>query len=50
MTGVNVFVIAALIGVGPALAESLYCSTSFQGYRVCDNGHGYRLTEWRWQA
>jgi hypothetical protein len=28
----------------------LYCSTSFQGYRICDDGHGYRSTEWRWQG
>ena len=42
---------AALVCVsGPALAETLYCSTSFQGYRVCDDGHGYRSTEWLWQG
>ena len=35
---------------GPALAETLFCSTSFQGYRVCDDGHGYRSTEWQWQS
>ena len=39
-------VIAALIGVSPALADPLYCSTSFQGYRVCQDSHGYRSTEW----
>ena len=27
----------------------LYCATSFQGYRVCDDGHSYRSTEWQWQ-
>jgi hypothetical protein len=30
----------------PALAETLYCTTSFQGYRVCDDGHGYSSIEW----
>jgi hypothetical protein len=39
-------IIAALIGVSPALADPLYCSTSFQGYRVCQDSHGYRSTEW----
>ena len=33
-------IIAALIGVSPALADPLYCSTSFQGYRVCQDSHG----------
>ena len=37
---------AALIGVSPALAAPLYCSTSFQGYRVCQDSQGYRSTEW----
>ena len=43
---------AAFVGVSvsPALAETLFCSTSFQGYRVCDDGHGYRSTERRWQG
>ena len=35
---------------GPALAETLFCSTSFQGYRVCDDGHSYLSTEWQWQG
>lgn len=39
-------IIAALIGVSPALADPLYSSTSFQGYRVCQDSHGYRSTEW----
>ncbi len=30
----------ASVNAGP-----LYCTTSFQGYRVCDNGHDYRSTE-----
>jgi hypothetical protein len=49
MTGINVFVIAAVfIGVtGPALAETVTCSTSFhQGYRFCDDGQGHRCIEW----
>jgi hypothetical protein len=48
MTGVNAFLIAALIGVtGPALAETVTCSTSFhEGYRFCDDGHGHRCIEW----
>lgn len=42
---------SALVGVSdPALAETLFCSTSFQGYRVCDDGHGYRSTEWQWKG
>jgi hypothetical protein len=28
----------------------LFCTTSFQGYRVCDDGHGYQSTEWLWQG
>jgi hypothetical protein len=39
-------IIAALIGVSPALADPIYCSTSFQGYRVCQDSQGYRSTEW----
>ena len=46
-----VLVAAVFISVsGPALAETLFCSTSFQGYRVCDDGHSYRSTEWQWQG
>jgi hypothetical protein len=29
---------------------AIFCTTSFQGYRVCDDGHGYRSTEWQWQG
>lgn len=36
----------ALIQSAAALGEPLYCSTSFQGYRVCQDLHGYRSTEW----
>jgi hypothetical protein len=30
----------------PALADPVYCSTLFQGYRVCQGPDGYRSTEW----
>jgi hypothetical protein len=33
-----------------AIIAVLFCTTSFQGYRVCDDGHGYRSTEWQWQG
>ena len=43
----GVIVIATIIiYISPALADPLYCSTSFQGYRVCQDSHGYRSTEW----
>ena len=44
-------IIAAMfIGVsGPALAETLFCSTSFQGIRVCTGPGGYVSREWQWQ-
>ena len=29
-----------------AIIAVLFCTTSFPGYRVCDDGHGYRSTEW----
>jgi hypothetical protein len=29
---------------------AIFCTTSFQGYRVCDDGHGYRSTEWLWEG
>lgn len=38
--------IVTLASVSPALADPLYCSTSFQGYRVCQDSQGYRSTEW----
>ena len=44
-------IIAAAFAVAAhADAETLTCSTSFQGYTVCDDGHGYRSTEWQWQG
>jgi hypothetical protein len=42
----RLIIIAALIGVSLAPASPLYCSTSFQGYRVCQRPDGYRSTEW----
>ena len=36
---------AALIQSAAAMGETLTCST-FQGYRVCQDLHGYRSTEW----
>ena len=39
----------ATVTMRAAIIAVLFCTTSFQGYRVCDDGHGYRSTEWRWQ-
>jgi hypothetical protein len=39
-------IFVALTSITPALAETLTCSTSFQGYRVCQGPGGYRSTEW----
>jgi hypothetical protein len=39
-------VILVIITARPSLAETLACSTSFQGYRVCQGPDGYRSTEW----
>ena len=30
-------------------SETLTCSTSFQGYRICSSPDGYTSTEWEWQ-
>ena len=46
----RVFLILALIWVSAASAETLTCSTSFQGYRVCQGPGGYRSTETQWQG
>jgi hypothetical protein len=35
-----------LASVASADAQTLTCSTSFQGYRVCQGPDGYRSTEW----
>ena len=28
----------------------IYCSTSFQGYRICTGPNGRSSTEWEWQG
>ena len=28
----------------------IYCTMSSQGYRICDDGHGHKTTEWHWQG
>ena len=38
--------LAAALMAGAAQAQTVNCSTSFQGYRVCQNSQGYRSTEW----
>ena len=40
----------ALACASPAHAQTVTCSTSYQGYRVCDDGHGYMSTKSRWQG
>jgi len=45
-----VIVIGIIAYINPALAETLYCSTSFQGYRICSGPGGYRSTEWGWRG
>ena len=37
-----------IAAAAPALADPHYCSTSFQGYRVCSSPGGYRSTEAQW--
>jgi hypothetical protein len=39
-------VTALALVASPALAQTVYCTTSSQGYRVCDDGHGHHSTEW----
>lgn len=39
-------VAAALTSLTSASAETLHCSKSFQGYRICDDGHGHRCAKW----
>jgi hypothetical protein len=53
MSGRAMRALRALIVIGtalacaiPAHAQTMTCSTSFQGYRVCQDSHGYRSTEW----
>jgi hypothetical protein len=42
--------ILIVIASSPALAETLACSTTFQGYHVCQGPGGYRSTETHWQG
>jgi hypothetical protein len=42
---IRISIIIALMAA-PASAQTLTCSTSFQGYRVCQGPDGYRSTEW----
>jgi hypothetical protein len=46
---IRVVAFAAALAAGPAVADTIYCSTSFQGYTVCNGPDGYRSMEWRWQ-
>ena len=49
MRAMTVIMIATLDISSPALAQTVTCITSSQGYRICDDGHGHKTTEWRWQ-
>jgi hypothetical protein len=40
-----IVIIIALTAVAPASAQTLTCSTTFQGYRACQGPHGYRSFE-----
>jgi hypothetical protein len=43
--------VSAVAALGsPALAQTVTCITSSQGYRICDDGHGHSTTEWHWQG
>jgi hypothetical protein len=44
----SLVVCAAVLTLSASAAgsETLYCSTSFQGYRVCQGPSGYTSTEW----
>ena len=44
-----ILVIVAAYGSALA-AEPVTCSTSFQGYRVCQGPGSPTSTEWRWQG
>jgi hypothetical protein len=49
LTVVNAFVVAAMIGVSPALADTVTCST-FAGVSACLGGHGYVSNETTWNG
>ena len=38
--------VAVLRSASAAGSETLYCSTSFQGYKICSPPDGYTSTEW----
>ena len=40
---------AAVVTMRALTIAVLFCTT-WQGYRLCDDGHGYRSTEWQWQG
>jgi hypothetical protein len=47
MVRVGIIIAIVLIRSINALdAQTLTCSTSFQGYRICQGPDGYRSTEW----
>jgi hypothetical protein len=49
--GATVVVVAVLThGSAPVGSETLMCSTSFQGIRVCTGAGGYVSHEWEWQG
>jgi hypothetical protein len=33
-----------------AITVAVYCSTSFQGYRICTSPDGRTSAEWEWQG
>jgi hypothetical protein len=47
---VRIAIIIALMTAAPASAQTLTCSETFQGYRVCQKPDGYRSTETQWQG
>ena len=46
MRAIIIAVAAALASMTPASAGTLTCSTSSQGYRICQDQHGHRCIEW----
>jgi hypothetical protein len=49
LTVVNAFVVAVMIGVSPALADTVTCST-WQQITTCAGPGGYRSFETTWQG
>jgi hypothetical protein len=45
---IHLKILIALMATPSAYAQTVTCSTSFQGYRVCQGPDGYRSTEWQW--